>query len=59
MAQPKITQVEIDALALVQIVKHCSESMPDIVTGQLFGLDINGTLGITRSFPFASYASLS
>lgn len=55
MSQPKITVVELDALALVSIVKHCSESAPDIVTGQLLGLDMNGTLSITRSFPFASY----
>ena len=35
-----------------QIVKHCTECQPSLVTGQLLGLDVGNTLEITSSFPF-------
>lgn len=42
---PENTQV------VLKIVKHCRESIPATVTGQLMGLDVNGVLEVTHSFP--------
>ncbi|KAF9968333.1 Eukaryotic translation initiation factor 3 subunit H, partial [Actinomortierella ambigua] len=44
-----ITSVQLDAMVVLKIVKHCRESAP--VTGQLMGLDVNGVLEVTHSFP--------
>lgn len=49
-----IQQIEIDALVVLQIVKHCQESLPSTVTGQILGIDLKETLKITHSFPFSS-----
>lgn len=39
--------------ALLKIVKHCHESLPQMVTGSLLGLTAgNGVLEVTHSFPF-------
>jgi len=43
--------VQLDGLALLKIIKHCKENVPEIVTGQLLGLDIEGRLEITNCFP--------
>ena len=47
-----LREVQLDGLAVMKIVKHCKESMPALVTGQLLGLDIGQTLEITDCFPF-------
>lgn len=45
--------VHIDGLAVLKIVKHCQESLPNLVTGSLLGLTVNnGILEITHAFPF-------
>lgn len=44
--------VQLDALVVFKIIKHCTESLPDLVTGQLLGLDVDNTLEITNCFPF-------
>ena len=44
--------VQIDGLAVLKIVKHCTECQPSLVTGQLLGLDIGATLEVTNCFPF-------
>jgi translation initiation factor 3 subunit H len=49
-----IKEIELDSLVVLQIVKHCQESLPATVTGQILGIDIKGTLKITYSFPFSS-----
>ncbi len=36
----------------MKITKHCSSTFPTTATGSLVGLDGNGVLGITNSFPF-------
>jgi len=36
----------------MKLIKHCHENLPDLVTGQLLGLDVNSTLEVTNSFPF-------
>ena len=39
--------------ALLKIVKHCHESLPQMVTGSLLGLVVKeGVLEITHAFPF-------
>jgi translation initiation factor 3 subunit H len=49
-----IHAVHIDGLAVLKIVKHCQESLPNFVSGSLLGLEVknNGILEITHSFPF-------
>jgi len=39
---------------VLKIVKHCKEHLPQLVTGQLLGLDYGGTLEVTNCFPFPS-----
>ncbi len=36
----------------MKIIKHCSQSFPSIATGSLVGMDVNGTLQVTNTFPF-------
>lgn len=49
-----IKEIHLDALVVLQIIKHCQESLPSTVTGQLLGVDIKENLTITNSFPFSS-----
>ena len=35
-------------------MKHCKEHLPELVTGQLLGLDYDATLEVTNCFPFPS-----
>jgi translation initiation factor 3 subunit H len=50
--------VKLDGLVVLKIVKHCKESLPALVTGQLLGLDFQrddaSTLEVTNCFPFPS-----
>lgn len=39
---------------VLKIIKHCRESYPSDVTGQLLGLDDKGILEVTNCFPFPS-----
>jgi translation initiation factor 3 subunit H len=53
--QPElITEVHIDGLALLKIVKHCNDNLPNMVSGSLLGLDVNGILEVTYSLPLPS-----
>jgi translation initiation factor 3 subunit H len=36
----------------LKIVKHCNENFPVMVAGSLLGLDVNGILEVTYSYPF-------
>lgn len=48
-----VTEVHIEGLALLKIVKHCQESLPQLSSGSLLGLaQDNGVLEITHCFPF-------
>jgi translation initiation factor 3 subunit H len=49
-----ITEVHIDGLAVLKIVKHCKDALPKEVSGALLGLDQKGILEITHSFPGVS-----
>ena len=51
MAQQLATHVELSGLALLQITKHCQEAMPSNATGTLLGMQKNGVLEVTYSFP--------
>src|SRR5690554_5626198 len=39
---------------MLKIMKHCKENLPELVTGQLLGLDFDSTLEVTNCFPFPS-----
>jgi translation initiation factor 3 subunit H len=38
----------------MKIVKHCSTTFPTTATGSLIGMELNGTIEVTNSFPFPS-----
>ncbi|KAA6410990.1 MAG: eukaryotic translation initiation factor 3 subunit H [Lasallia pustulata] len=45
--------VQMEALVVMKVIKHCSSAFPTTATGFLVGMDtINGTLQATNSFPF-------
>ncbi|ORX49527.1 hypothetical protein DM01DRAFT_1325730 [Hesseltinella vesiculosa] len=46
--------VQLEGLVVLKIIKHCRESYPSDVTGQLLGLDQKGTLEVTNCFPFTA-----
>jgi translation initiation factor 3 subunit H len=51
--EERIKSVRVEGLALLKIVKHCHESLPQMVTGSLLGLETgDGVLEITHSFSF-------
>ncbi|CAM9192798.1 unnamed protein product [Ectocarpus sp. 6 AP-2014] len=54
---PLITEVHIDGLAVLKIIKHCTESLPQMVAGSLLGLDQTGVLEVTHAFPFPTAAA--
>ena len=36
----------------MKVIKHCSSRFPTTATGSLVGMDINGILEVTNTFPF-------
>lgn len=44
--------VQLDGQVVLKIVKHCTDALPQLVTGQLLGLDVGQTLEVTDCFPF-------
>lgn len=44
--------VQIEALVIMKMIKHCSGTFPTTATGSLVGMDVNGILQVTNSFPF-------
>ncbi|KAL2917178.1 MutS protein msh4 [Polyrhizophydium stewartii] len=54
LVSKKIEAVQLDALAVLKLVKHCRDNHPSTSTGQLLGVDVAGTLEITNCFPFVS-----
>lgn len=47
-----VKAVQLDGQVVLKIVQHCNDSLPQLVTGQLLGLDVGHTLEVTDSFPF-------
>jgi len=46
--------VQLDGAVVLKIINHCKDNLPELVTGQLLGLDIGSTLEVTNCFPFPS-----
>ncbi|EOD46085.1 MOZ protein represents a chromatin-associated acetyltransferase [Neofusicoccum parvum] len=44
--------VQVEALVVMKMIKHCSAAFPTTATGSLVGMDVNGTLQVTNCFPF-------
>jgi len=40
--------------ALLKIIKHAKDNVPDLVNGQLVGLDVEDRLEITNCFAYPS-----
>lgn len=36
----------------MKVIKHCSQTFPTTASGSIVGMDVNGVLQITNSFPF-------
>lgn len=50
--------VQLDSLVVLKIMKHCSESLPDLVSGQLLGFnDSEADFEVTNCFPFPSHST--
>ncbi|EWC48441.1 eukaryotic translation initiation factor 3 subunit H [Drechslerella stenobrocha 248] len=47
-----IKSVRVDALVALRIVKHATGVYPTTVYGALLGMEVNGVLQITNTFPF-------
>ncbi|KAF3766727.1 hypothetical protein M406DRAFT_345129 [Cryphonectria parasitica EP155] len=47
-----IKSVQVEALVVMKITKHSSTSFPTTATGSLVGMDNNGLLEVTNTFPF-------
>jgi translation initiation factor 3 subunit H len=47
-----VKNVEISAQVVLKILQHCTEALPQLVTGQLLGLDVGQTLEVTDCFAF-------
>ncbi|KAL1899585.1 Eukaryotic translation initiation factor 3 subunit H [Sporothrix stenoceras] len=48
--------VQVEALVVMKITKHCSSAFPTTATGAIVGMENNGTLEITNTFAFPSVA---
>lgn len=47
-----VKAVQLDGQAVLKIVQHCNDSLPQLVTGQLLGLDVGHLLEVTDCFAF-------
>ncbi|KAF2145365.1 uncharacterized protein K452DRAFT_264328 [Aplosporella prunicola CBS 121167] len=52
LKESPLRAVQVEALVLMKIIKHCSQTFPTTATGSLVGMDVNGVLEITNSFAF-------
>ena len=50
----RVREVVIDGVAVMKIIKHCNDNLPTMVAGSLLGLDINGVLEVTYTFPYSA-----
>ncbi|KAI5459811.1 hypothetical protein BGZ63DRAFT_425762 [Mariannaea sp. PMI_226] len=44
--------VQVEALVIMKIAKHCSSAFPSYATGSIVGMDQNDVLEVTNTFPF-------
>ncbi|KAJ3411496.1 hypothetical protein HDV05_002104 [Chytridiales sp. JEL 0842] len=54
LANKPLTQVHLDALVVMKILKHARDNHPVTAYGQLLGVDIAGVLEVTNCFPVTS-----
>jgi hypothetical protein len=47
-----VRTVQLDGQVVLKIMQHCDSALPNIVTGQLLGLDVGAMLEVTDCFPF-------
>ncbi|KAH9904043.1 eukaryotic translation initiation factor 3 subunit 3 [Xylariomycetidae sp. FL2044] len=47
-----IKSVQVEALVVMKIVKHCATSFPSAATGSIVGMDRDGLLEVTNTFAF-------
>eukprot|EP00922_Rhytidocystis_sp_ex-Travisia-forbesii_P058400 GHVS01086323.1.p1 GENE.GHVS01086323.1~~GHVS01086323.1.p1 ORF type:complete len:415 (+),score=116.06 GHVS01086323.1:191-1435(+) len=47
----RLRVVELDALVLIKVLKHCRDNYPTPVNGQLLGMDTGEKLEVTNCFP--------
>lgn len=47
-----VRTVQLDGQVVLKILQHCNEALPQLVTGQLLGLDVGHTLEVTDCFAF-------
>jgi hypothetical protein len=47
-----VRSVQLDGQVVLKIMQHCDSALPNIVTGQLLGLDVGSMLEVTDCFPF-------
>ncbi|KAI5299338.1 vesicle formation at the endoplasmic reticulum [Ascosphaera pollenicola] len=50
--QTPITAVQVEALVVMKIIKHSTQTFPTTATGSIVGMDQRGVLEITNAFPF-------
>ncbi|KAH9847347.1 hypothetical protein C2E23DRAFT_848748 [Lenzites betulinus] len=56
-AEIHITSVQLDAMAVSKIVKHAKEAPGSSAHGLLLGLDLDGTLEVSNSFPLPHHSN--
>ncbi|KAI9183232.1 hypothetical protein H9P43_004149 [Blastocladiella emersonii ATCC 22665] len=54
-----VTEVQVDALVALKIIKHAKEQYPHAVTGALLGMDMDGVMQVTQSYPYLAKARRS
>eukprot|EP00538_Stauroneis_constricta_P001113 CAMPEP_0119560596 /NCGR_PEP_ID=MMETSP1352-20130426/15373_1 /TAXON_ID=265584 /ORGANISM="Stauroneis constricta, Strain CCMP1120" /LENGTH=289 /DNA_ID=CAMNT_0007608615 /DNA_START=75 /DNA_END=941 /DNA_ORIENTATION=- len=52
VAEERVSKVRVEGLALLKMVKHCHDVLPQMASGSLLGLSTNGgVLEVTHAFP--------
>lgn len=54
LEESRLDVVQLDALVVMKIIKHCKENPTLSVAGQLLGLDVGRVLEVTGVYPFPS-----
>ncbi|KAI9041570.1 putative eukaryotic translation initiation factor 3 subunit EifCh [Aspergillus affinis] len=47
-----LAAIKVEALVVMKIIKHCSQTFPTTATGSIVGMDAGGSLEVTNCFPF-------
>ena len=53
-----LKSLSLSGQVVLKIMQHCNEALPQLVTGQLLGLDVGHTLEVTDCFAFPVRAFL-